>query len=91
MTYNLSIKKNASGKWIVEPDDGPNIVSPGDIVKWQIDPGESVTAHIQFLDDIFESSSDHDEHLVSVLQQGSILELTVAEKSLPEPRVRQRT
>lgn len=91
MTYNLTIRRDTAGQWVVEPDEGKSMVKPGDIVAWSIDQSESATAHIQFLDDIFEPSGDLNEHLVSILEQGASLELTVASKALPDPRILRRT
>jgi hypothetical protein len=91
VTYELTIRRNTSGQWVVEPDEGKSPVAPGDTVIWRIDPGETATAQLQFLDDIFESSAAIDEHLVAVLPKGESLELTVAGKALPDPRVRRRT
>lgn len=91
MTYDLTIRKNASGQWVVQPDNGKSIVKPGDTVVWRIDPAESAIAHLQFLEDIFEASGDVNEHLVSVLEPGATLALTVAGKALPDPRVRRRS
>ncbi len=91
MTYSLTIKKNASGDWIVGPDSGPSIVKPGDKVVWSLDAPAEATAHLQFFDDIFEASSALNEHWVSVLDQTQAVELTVATKALPDPRVRRRS
>lgn len=91
MTYNLTIKKNAAGDWIVEPDSEPGPVTPGDKVTWSIGASEQTTAHLQFCDDIFEASGDLNDHWVSMLDQTRPLELTVAAKALPDPRVRRRT
>ena len=90
MTYSLTIKKNSGGDWIVEPDGGPSMVRVGDKVVWQMDPSETATAHLQFLEDIFEPSSDLDTHWVGVVQQSGSLELTVAGKALPDPSIRRR-
>ena len=91
MTYSLTIKKTGAGEWIVEPDAGPSVVKPGDIVSWQIDASEPTTARLQFVDDIFEPSGSLNEHWVSVIQQGETLQLTVADKALPDPRILRRT
>ena len=87
MTYSLTIRRGVSGQWVVEPDESKSVIKPGDIVRWRIDQSESATAHIQFLDDIFEPSSHVDEHLVSVLKPGESLELTLAASALPDPRI----
>jgi hypothetical protein len=89
--YNLTIKKNAEGDWIVVPDTGPSTVKPGDNVVWSLDAPAGTKAHLQFCDDIFEPSSALTEHWVSVVDQSQALELTVAAKALPDPRVRRRT
>jgi hypothetical protein len=91
VTYDLTIRRNASGQWVVEPDNGKSVVKPGDTVVWKIAEAESAIAHLQFLDDIFESSGSLDEHLVSVLEPGATLQLTLAGKALPDPRVLRRT
>lgn len=91
MTYSLTIKKNAAGDWIVEPDTGPGTVKPGDNVAWSLDAPAQTTAHLQFCDDLFEASGDLSEHWVSVFDQAQTLQLTVAAKALPDPRVRRRT
>jgi hypothetical protein len=91
MTYRLTVKKNAAGEWIVEPDDGPSTVKPGDTVVWSLDAPAGTTAHLQFCDDIFEASSALNKHWVSMLEQTQTLELTVATKALPDPRVSRRS
>lgn len=91
MSYDLTIRKNASGQWVVEPDNGKDIVKPGDTVVWRIDAAAPAVAHLQFLEDIFESSGDVDAHLVGKLEPGASLQLTVAGKALPDPRVTRRT
>jgi hypothetical protein len=90
MTYNLTVMKNARGEWIVDPDSGPSMVKVGDIVSWQIVAGETVTAHFQFLEDLFEPSNELDIHWVGVLQPSAALQLTVASKALPDPGVRRK-
>jgi hypothetical protein len=89
--YSITIRKNAAGNWIVAPDSGPSIVKPGDNVVWSLDAHPQTTAYLQFCDDIFEASSALNEHWVSVLNQAQTLELTVAAKALPDPRVRRRS
>lgn len=91
MVYDLVVRKNASGQWVVEPVNGKSVVKPGDTVSWRIGGTEPAVAHLQFLEDIFESSGDVDEHLVSVLERGASLQLTVAGRALPDPRVRRRS
>ena len=91
MTYNLTIRKNGSGNWVVEPVNGKEVVRPGDTVVWQIDQGVSASAQLQFLDDIFEPSPNLDTHLVSVVKQGENLSLTLSAKAMPDPRVLRRT
>ncbi|MGD8414642.1 MAG: hypothetical protein PVF33_10435 [Candidatus Latescibacterota bacterium] len=91
MTYNLTIKKNAAGNWIVDPKDGPRTIAPGDEVEWVLDASPGATAHLQFFDDIFESSGSLNEHWACALQQTETLSLTVASKALPDPRVRRRS
>ena len=54
MAYNLTIKKDTTGEWVVEPVDGARMVKSGENVVWRIDPSESATAHLQFLEDLFE-------------------------------------
>ncbi|MEJ2721380.1 MAG: hypothetical protein P8181_09600 [bacterium] len=91
MAYDLTIRKDASGQWVVQPDGGKAVVKPGDTVVWRIDAAETATARLQFLDDIFEPSPDLDAHLVSVLERGSQLALTLSQNALPDPRVLRRT
>lgn len=91
MAYDLTIKKNAGGQWIVEPVDGARMVEIGENVVWRIDPGEPATAHIQFCEDLFEASGQLDKHWVAVLENSASLELTVASKALPDPTIRRRT
>lgn len=91
MTYDVTIRRNTSGAWVVDWDGGKSVVKPGDTVVWRVDPTESATARLQFLDDIFEPSSALDSHWVSVLLKGESLQLTVAAKALPDPRVLRRT
>jgi hypothetical protein len=91
VTYDLTIRKNTSGQWVVEPDGAVGVIKPGDTVAWRIGEGESAIAHLQFVDDIFEPSPEIDEHLVSKLEPGATLQLTVGGKALPDPRILRRT
>lgn len=91
MTYRLVIRKNATGDWIVAPEGGPATVKPGDTVAWSLQGSPQATAHLQFCEDIFEPSSALNAHWVSAFSQGRTLELKVAAKALPDPRVRRRT
>ena len=91
MVYNLSINKNAEGKWVVQPDDGVSTVKPGDQIVWKLNGAAGSMAYLQFCDDIFEGSGALDEHWVSVLEGGQTLELTLAPRALPDPRVHRRS
>jgi hypothetical protein len=91
VTYDLTIRKDESGQWVVKPDGAPALIKPGDTVVWRIGEGESAVAHLQFVDDIFEPSPEIDEHLVGRLEPGATLELTVGGKALPDPRIPRRT
>ena len=91
MAYNLTIKKNSGGEWVVEPVDGARMVTPGENVVWHIDPKDPATAHLQFLEDLFEPSGQLDKHWVSEIKESGGLELTVSSKALPDPNVRRRT
>jgi hypothetical protein len=91
MTYGLNIKKNPGGDWIVAPETVASTVKPGDKVVWTLQAPAGTAAHLQFCDDIFEASSALDAHWVSVIDPTQTLELTVASKALPDPRVRRRT
>jgi hypothetical protein len=91
MAYDLTIKKNAGGEWIVEPVGGARTVQIGENVVWRIDPNESAKAQIQFCEDLFEASGQLDKHWVSVLEKSASLELTLASKALPDPTIRRRT
>jgi hypothetical protein len=90
MTYSLIIKKDAGENWVVAPDSGPSTIKPGDKVVWSLDAPAGTAAHLQFCDDIFEASSALDAHWVGVVDPTRTLELTVAAKALPDPRVRRR-
>ncbi len=91
MSHNLIIKKNAGGEWIVSQDGEKSMIKPGEDVFWQIDPGEIATAHLQFLEDLFEPSGDLDTHWVGTLKAGESLKLRLASKALPDPNVIRRT
>lgn len=91
MAYNLSISKNAEGNWVVEPEGAASTVEPGEQVAWVLKGNPGTMAYLQFCDDIFENSAELDEHWVSVLENGQSLELTVAPRALPDPRIRRRT
>lgn len=91
MTYNLTIKQNAAEDWIVKPDGEPSTVKPGDTIVWSLDAPPETSAHLQFCDDIFEASGVLDEHWVTKIEHGDVLELTVSAKALPDPRVRRRS
>jgi hypothetical protein len=91
MAYNLSISKNTEGNWVVAPDGAVSTVKPGDQVVWALNGTPGTMAYLQFCDDIFEGSGALDEHWVSVLENGQSLELTVAPRALPDPRIRRRS
>ncbi len=90
MAYGLTIKKNAGG-WIVERSSGSGAGKPGDTVTWTIESSEPATAHLQFLNDIFDPSVRLDNHWVGVVKQGENLELTLSSKAMCDPRVLKRT
>jgi hypothetical protein len=91
MAYDLTIKKNAGGEWIVEPEGGARMVQIGENVAWRIDPSESAIAQIQFCEDLFEASGQLDKHWVAVVEGSASVELTLDKKALPDPTVRRRT
>jgi hypothetical protein len=91
MAYNLTIRKNTERNWIIAPDTETSTVKPGEQVVWALNGNAGTMAYLQFCDDIFEGSEALDEHWVSVLENGQSLELKVASKALPDPRVDRRS